>query len=216
MRTSITGPYFAIHYGTAGTPVQVTLRGDEADVTLEVRNSGPAIDRETLASLFDPLTRARDRSSMTAPTETSAWVCTSRMKLPKAMVATSAHDRTRRRQFSRCACLAGANADHRSTSAACSWGAQVQRPLSAQVATARFWPGPSVRDRARQQSFGVTTRSDGRCCQQARRKSSPGPQAVSRLLCRKLPFSPNGGPDIQAAARSIGETLKRWFGWGDR
>lgn len=47
----------AINYGTAGTPVQVTLRGDEADVTFEVRNSGPAIDRETLSSIFDPLTR---------------------------------------------------------------------------------------------------------------------------------------------------------------
>jgi signal transduction histidine kinase len=58
----------AINYGTAGTPVQVTLRGDEADVTLEVRNSGPAIDRETLSSIFDPLTRGlgqveRDRTS---------------------------------------------------------------------------------------------------------------------------------------------------------
>jgi len=44
------------------------LRGDGADVTFEVRNSGPAIDRETLSSIFDPLTRGlgqveRDRTS---------------------------------------------------------------------------------------------------------------------------------------------------------
>ena len=38
-----------------GTPVLVTRRG--ADVTFDVRNNGPAIDRETLTTIFDPLTR---------------------------------------------------------------------------------------------------------------------------------------------------------------
>jgi signal transduction histidine kinase len=47
----------AIRYGTAGTTVHVMLRGDEAHVEFDVRNAGPAIDRESLASIFDPLTR---------------------------------------------------------------------------------------------------------------------------------------------------------------
>lgn len=47
----------AINYGDAGTAVHVTLRGAETDVAFDVRNSGAAIDRETLSTIFDPLTR---------------------------------------------------------------------------------------------------------------------------------------------------------------
>ncbi|HUS13240.1 MAG TPA: HAMP domain-containing sensor histidine kinase [Pyrinomonadaceae bacterium] len=47
----------AISYGEADMPVQVALTGDEADVTIEVKNSGPAIEKEILKQIFDPLKR---------------------------------------------------------------------------------------------------------------------------------------------------------------
>jgi len=47
----------AIRYGVLDTPVRVALRGEEADVRLEVTNRGPAIDLPDLSEIFDPLTR---------------------------------------------------------------------------------------------------------------------------------------------------------------
>jgi signal transduction histidine kinase len=47
----------AIKYGAPGTPVCVVLTGEEADVRLEVTNSGPAIERSALDQIFDPLKR---------------------------------------------------------------------------------------------------------------------------------------------------------------
>jgi signal transduction histidine kinase len=47
----------AIRYGSPNTPIRVALRGEEADVRLEVTNSGPALDPPALGELFDPLTR---------------------------------------------------------------------------------------------------------------------------------------------------------------
>jgi signal transduction histidine kinase len=47
----------AIKYGSPNTPVRVALRGEEADVRLEVTNSGPPIDPSALNGIFDPLTR---------------------------------------------------------------------------------------------------------------------------------------------------------------
>ncbi len=47
----------AVRYGSRDTPVRVALRGGEADVCLEVTNSGPAIDPAAMGHLFDPLTR---------------------------------------------------------------------------------------------------------------------------------------------------------------
>lgn len=47
----------AIKYGAPNTPVRVALRGEEADVRLEVTNSGPAIDASALSQIFDPLKR---------------------------------------------------------------------------------------------------------------------------------------------------------------
>jgi len=47
----------AIQYGYSDTPVRVALRGEEADVRLEVTNSGATIDRSTLGQIFDPLRR---------------------------------------------------------------------------------------------------------------------------------------------------------------
>ena len=47
----------AINYGAADTPIQVMLTGDEAEVTIEVKNSGPAIEKEILKQIFDPLKR---------------------------------------------------------------------------------------------------------------------------------------------------------------
>src|SRR6185437_5331184 len=53
----------AIKYGTPDTPVYVGLNGDAADVVLEVRNSGPAIDPSDLDQIFDPLKRGSDNEN---------------------------------------------------------------------------------------------------------------------------------------------------------
>jgi len=50
----------AIHYGVPHAPVRVAVVGGEADVRIEVSNSGPAIDRATLVELFEPLKRGTD------------------------------------------------------------------------------------------------------------------------------------------------------------
>lgn len=47
----------ALKYGTPDTPVRVRLQGEEADIRLEVTNSGPPIDPSGLCQLFDPLKR---------------------------------------------------------------------------------------------------------------------------------------------------------------
>ena len=48
----------AIQHGSSGTPVRVALRGEQADVRLDVTNTGPTLDPSTLDHLFDPLERA--------------------------------------------------------------------------------------------------------------------------------------------------------------
>lgn len=50
----------AIRYGAPDAPVRVVLTGDDTEVHLAVRNSGPAIDQLTLARMFDPLSRGPD------------------------------------------------------------------------------------------------------------------------------------------------------------
>jgi signal transduction histidine kinase len=55
----------AIKYGDPDAPVHVSLRGEAAEVILEVKNSGAAIERSTLDQIFDPLQRGpnhRDRN----------------------------------------------------------------------------------------------------------------------------------------------------------
>ncbi len=47
----------AIKYGAPDTPVRVVVTGADAEVRFEVRNSGPAIDPQTLEQIFDPLQR---------------------------------------------------------------------------------------------------------------------------------------------------------------
>jgi signal transduction histidine kinase len=44
-----------IKYGSPNTQVRVTLRGEEADVRLEVTNSGSMIDPSALSQIFEPL-----------------------------------------------------------------------------------------------------------------------------------------------------------------
>ncbi|HKR47419.1 MAG TPA: ATP-binding protein, partial [Paraburkholderia sp.] len=51
----------AIRYGAQNTPVRVIVTGDVAHVRIDVSNSGAAIEPATLARLFDPLERGRDR-----------------------------------------------------------------------------------------------------------------------------------------------------------
>lgn len=47
----------ALKYGSSDTPVRVTVRGEDADVWIEVTNSGAVIDRCNLVPIFDPLKR---------------------------------------------------------------------------------------------------------------------------------------------------------------
>lgn len=47
----------AVTYGAPDTSVRVTLRGEEADILLEVTNSGPPIAPAALSEIFDPLKR---------------------------------------------------------------------------------------------------------------------------------------------------------------
>ncbi len=47
----------AIKYGAPDAPVRVLVIGDTAEVRLEVKNSGEAIDALTLGRIFDPLQR---------------------------------------------------------------------------------------------------------------------------------------------------------------
>lgn len=53
----------AIIHGAANAPIQVVLTGDEADVIIEVKNSGPTIQEETLDQIFDPLIRGVGRGN---------------------------------------------------------------------------------------------------------------------------------------------------------
>ncbi|MFN2533383.1 MAG: sensor histidine kinase, partial [Pyrinomonadaceae bacterium] len=53
----------AIMHGAADAPIRVVITGDAADVTIQVKNSGPAIEKEHLENLFDPLTRGRRRDN---------------------------------------------------------------------------------------------------------------------------------------------------------
>jgi signal transduction histidine kinase len=47
----------AMKYGKPDAPVRVVLTGGEADVRIEVANSGPAIEPSALDQIFDPLKR---------------------------------------------------------------------------------------------------------------------------------------------------------------
>jgi signal transduction histidine kinase len=47
----------AIHYGAQDVPVRVGVVGEKTEVRIEVSNSGPRIDAETLGQLFEPLKR---------------------------------------------------------------------------------------------------------------------------------------------------------------
>jgi signal transduction histidine kinase len=47
----------AIDYGAPNTPVRVVLTGNESAVLIEVKNSGPVIEKAMLDRIFDPLKR---------------------------------------------------------------------------------------------------------------------------------------------------------------
>ena len=53
----------AIKYGAPDAPVRVVLTGEEADVRIEVMNSGPAIEQSALDQIFDPLKRGPAQDS---------------------------------------------------------------------------------------------------------------------------------------------------------
>jgi signal transduction histidine kinase len=56
----------AIKYGAPDAPVRVSVICDEAEVRLEVKNSGAAIERSTLARIFDPLQRGPNHQARNA------------------------------------------------------------------------------------------------------------------------------------------------------
>lgn len=47
----------AVKFGSSDTPIRVALRGEEADVRLDVTNSGPPADPSALGQIFEPLRR---------------------------------------------------------------------------------------------------------------------------------------------------------------
>ena len=47
----------AIDYGSPDAPIHVLLAGDHNEITVEVKNSGPAIEKANLDQIFDPLKR---------------------------------------------------------------------------------------------------------------------------------------------------------------
>ena len=49
----------AVQHGDPETPVQVVVRGDDAEVIVEVRNTGPTIPAAELPTLFGPFKRLR-------------------------------------------------------------------------------------------------------------------------------------------------------------
>ncbi|SCU76759.1 Bacteriophytochrome [Cupriavidus necator] len=53
----------AIRYGAPDEPVRVVVTGRDTEVSLEVRNSGPAIDPLSLERIFDPLRRGPDQEN---------------------------------------------------------------------------------------------------------------------------------------------------------
>jgi signal transduction histidine kinase len=59
----------AIKYGAEDAPIHVVFTGHAADVTIEVKNSGPAIEKENLDHIFDPLRRGlgQDNSDDNGP-----------------------------------------------------------------------------------------------------------------------------------------------------
>jgi signal transduction histidine kinase len=55
----------AIKYGAQDTPIHVTVRGESAEVVMEVINAGAAIEQSTLDCIFDPPQRGLDQPENT-------------------------------------------------------------------------------------------------------------------------------------------------------
>lgn len=53
----------ALKYGAQDTPVRVMVTCDVTHVRIDVSNRGPAIERATLARIFDPLMRGDEQQS---------------------------------------------------------------------------------------------------------------------------------------------------------
>jgi len=53
----------AVHYGEPQKAIRIALRGSASDVCLTVANAGETIDRETLAYMFEPMRRGKDRAA---------------------------------------------------------------------------------------------------------------------------------------------------------
>jgi signal transduction histidine kinase len=55
----------AIKYGASSTPVRIMASAAGAEILIEVKNSGPAIDQPTLERIFDPLERGPGQTDKT-------------------------------------------------------------------------------------------------------------------------------------------------------
>ena len=52
----------AVQYGAEGTPVTVSVRGEQERVVLTVHNEGPAISESARQRIFEPLVRGERRN----------------------------------------------------------------------------------------------------------------------------------------------------------
>jgi signal transduction histidine kinase len=93
----------AIKYGAPDTPIRVALRGEAADMLLEVTNSGPPIAPSALSVIFDPLTRGVARGDR-VDRGASGWGCLSCAKSRGRTGVRSRRVPTGGRQPSPCAC----------------------------------------------------------------------------------------------------------------
>jgi K+-sensing histidine kinase KdpD len=79
----------AIKHGSLDMPVQVALRGDQAEVHLEVSNSGQ-VDSSQVQQMFDPLRRGSGEPSCPGVRKGWDWACSSCGRLPEPMAARDA------------------------------------------------------------------------------------------------------------------------------
>ena len=54
----------AIDYGSPETPIHVRLAGNQAAITIEVKNRGPVIEKANLDRIFDPLKRGLGQTNL--------------------------------------------------------------------------------------------------------------------------------------------------------
>ena len=82
----------AIEHAFPGTPVTVTARADDADVVIEIRNSGKAIPADVLPFIFEPFRRAHQPAKSAASNLGLGLYIASQIVLAHGGVLTAASD----------------------------------------------------------------------------------------------------------------------------